>query len=49
MGKRMIGKVKKIVAVAMVACMLFTMAKVNSNAGIMLCSGDFIECERELE
>ena len=32
MRKRMMGKVKKIVAVAMVACMLFTMAKANSNA-----------------
>lgn len=32
-GKRMMGKVKKSVAIVMMACMLFTMEKVNSNVG----------------
>lgn len=38
MGKRMMGKVKKIVVIAMMACMLFTMAKVNSNVGKVNCN-----------
>lgn len=44
MRKRMMGKIKRIVAVAMMACMLLTMTNVSSDAGnvssdagIMLC------------
>lgn len=55
-GKRMMGKVKKIVAIVMMACMLFTMTNVNSDAGnasgetgIMLCGENVPVSVKELE
>lgn len=38
MRKRMMGKIKRIVAVAMMACMLLTMTNVSSDAGKVNCN-----------